>query len=248
MAGKCEIDPTRITTVLTSCGRFDLLEDTIASFLTHFAVPEILVAEDSQRSTEAAAFAEKFPQVKMRINESKLGQMRSIDEVYATLKTPYVLHLEDDWCFTRSLDVERVIAFLESRPDVSVVCIANRTFEPRYDKSAHKCRFQGVDYIVWDLDAHPKWFSYTFNPSIARLSLWNDVGPFARFATEENLSQSLKARGMRIAMITPSIADHIGEKRHVADPFQPPRPQTLGGRLKRSIAKRWAKVREGRAS
>ena len=246
MALRYEIDPTRVTTVLTSCGRFDLLEETVASFFRHVLVSKIIVADDSQRPKDAVAFAEKFPAVEMRINDPQLGQMGSIDKLYASIQTPYVLHLEDDWCFTRSLDLERVIGFMQSRPDVSVVCIAHRIFDLRYAKSAHKVQSEGIDYMLWDLNAHPKWFSYSFNPSIARLSLWRDVGPFAPFITEENLSQSVKAEGMRIAMIAPRIADHIGDDRHVTDPFQPPRPKTLVGRLKRSIVKRWAQIlREG---
>lgn len=242
MALRYEIDPTRVTTVLTSCGRFDLLEETVASFLRHFEVPKIIVADDSQRPKDAAAFAGRFPAVEMRVNDPQLGQMGSIDKLYATLQTPYVLHLEDDWCFTCSLDLERVIGFMQSRPDVSVVCIAHRIFDPRYATSAHKVQSEGIDYMLWDLNAHPKWFSYSFNPSIARLPLWRDVGPFARFITEENLSQALKTEGMRIAMVAPGIAEHIGDDRHVRDPFQPSRPKTLVGRLKRSIAKRWAKI------
>ena len=50
---------------------------------------------------------------------------------------------------------------------------------------------------------------------------------------------------MRIAMVTPGIADHIGDDRHAHDPFQPPRAKTLLARLKRSVAKRWAQLQAG---
>jgi hypothetical protein len=164
--------------------------------------------------------------------------MRSIDAHYANLSAPYVVHLEDDWGFTRSLDLDRVTDFLEARPDISVVCIAHRIYDPRFEKGARRESHGGIDYLVWDTDAHPKWFSYSFNPSVARLSLWREVGPFAKFVTEENLSQFLKERGMRIAMVVPGIADHIGDDRHAHDPFQPKRAKTFLERMKRSIAKR----------
>jgi hypothetical protein len=233
------VDPTKLTTVLTSCGRFDLLEETVASFLTCFEPGKIIVAEDSDSADGACAFAKAFPNVDMRLNVPRLGQLRSIDKLYATLATPYVVHLEDDWHFTRNLDLDSVIAFLEARPDISVVCIAHRIYDPRYAKSAHKTRHGGIDYLVWDLNAHPKWFSYSFNPSIARLAFWRLFGPFERFVTEEDLSLFCKNRGLRIAMVAPGIADHIGDGRHAPDPFQPPRPKTLVSRLRRSVAKRW---------
>jgi hypothetical protein len=242
------IDPAKLATVLTSCGRFDLLEETVASFLKHFKTGNVIVAEDSERRGDAAAFAAKFPAVEMRVNRPKLGQLRSIDALYATLATPYVLHLEDDWGFTRSLDLNRVVGFLEARPDVSVVCIAHRIYDPRYGKSAHKTRDDGIDYLVWDLDAHPKWFSYSFNPSVARLSFWRECASFARFVTEENLSLFCKSRGLRIAMVVPGIADHIGDDQHAHDPFQPPRAKTLVSRLRRSVAKRWATFSAGERS
>jgi hypothetical protein len=43
---------------------------------------------------------------------------------------------------------------------------------------------------------------------------------------------------MRIAMVVPGIADHIGDDRHAHDPFQPKRAKTFLERMKRSIAKR----------
>jgi hypothetical protein len=243
-----QIDPSKLTTVLTSCGRFDLLGQTVATFLDHFDTDTIIVAEDSGKAVEAGAFAGKYPAVDMRVNLPKLGQLRSIDDLYATLHTPYVLHLEDDWGFTASVDLDRVIGFLEARPDISVVCIAHRIYDARYARSAHAERHDGIDYLVWDLDAHPKWFSYSFNPSVARLSFWRECGSFSCFVTEENLSRFCKARGMRIAMIVPGIADHIGDDRHAHDPFQPPRAKTLVSRLKRSVAKRWATLAVGERS
>ncbi len=242
MDQKYTIDPAKFTTVLTSCGRFDLLGETVTSFHKHFGSDKIIVAEDAEQPDEAATFQEKFPSTDVRVNMPKLGQLRSIDKLYATLSTPYVVHLEDDWGFTRSLDLDNVVNFLEARPDISVVCIAHRIYDPRYEKGARKTQYKGIDYLVWDLDAHPKWFSYSFNPSVVRLAFWKEFGPFVRYVTEENLSDFCKKRGMRIAMVVPGIADHIGDDRHAPDPFQPPRAKTLFARLKRSLAKRWHKL------
>jgi len=245
---KYKVDPNKFTTVLTSCGRFDLLGETVASFQRYFDVKRILIAEDSENSAAAADFVRDFPIADVRVNLPKLGQMRSIDAHYASLSSPYVLHLEDDWGFTRSLDLDRVTGLLEARADISVVCIAHRVYDPRFQKGARREQHGGIDYLVWDVDAHPKWFSYSFNPSVARLSLWREVGPFAKFVTEENLSLFLKDRGMRIAMVVPGIADHIGDDRHAPDPFQPKRAKTFIARLKRSIAKRLPLLTGGRPS
>jgi hypothetical protein len=240
MAARYKIDPAQFSVVLTSCGRFDLLKETVESFATHFDATKIIVAEDAGRPAEASALAKRLSLVDMRVNAPRLGQMRSIDKLYATLDTPYAVHLEDDWLFTRTLDLDRVVRFLESRNDISVVCIANRIYRPRFAEFGRPEQHDGLDYLVWDLEAHPKWFSYSFNPSVVRLDLWRQHGPFARFMTEENLSEFCKARGMRIAMVSPGIADHIGDHRHAHDPFQP--PKTPLAKFKRSLAKRWAEM------
>ncbi len=186
------VDPGKFTTVLTSCGRFDLLGETVSSFLSFFDAIKIVIAEDSEDRVGSAAFAEAYPMVELQLNAPKLGQLRSIDRLYSAVTTPYVLHLEDDWRFARSLDLERVTDFMNSRPDIAVVCIAHRVYHPRFAKSAHEERHDGIPYLVWDLDAHAKWFSYSFNPSIARTEFWRQNGPFERFVTEENLSQFCK--------------------------------------------------------
>jgi hypothetical protein len=241
-AAKYPVDPSKFSTVLTSCGRFDLLEETVETFLEHFDANKIIIAEDADLPMRAAGFAARNPLSDVRVNTPKLGQMRSIDKLYASLDTPYVLHLEDDWGFTRGLDLEAVTDFLTVRPDISVVCIAHREYNARFAPFARRTEHAGIPYLVWDLDAHPKWFSYSFNPSIARRDFWCEVGPFERFVTEENLSLYCKARGMRIALVDPGIAEHIGDERHAPDPFQPARAKTLVSRLRRSVAKRWGSL------
>jgi hypothetical protein len=47
MASRYRIDPAKLTVVLTSCGRFDLLEETVASFLDHFDTDRIVIADDA---------------------------------------------------------------------------------------------------------------------------------------------------------------------------------------------------------
>ena len=244
MTPRYRIDPGKLTVVLTSCGRFDLLAETIASFLDHFDVDRIVVADDAGDADAAANFAAKVAKVDMRVNDPRRGQMRSIDGLYASVQTPYVVHLEDDWKFTGGVDLDKVVRFLEARPDVSVVCIGYR-FDKRFAASARETTQDGIDYWVWDLDAHPKWFSYSFNPSVGRLAFWREHGPYEHFKTEEGLSQFAKGRGLRIAMLIPSLADHIGDERHAEDPFQPKRAKTPLARLKRSIAKRWGRITGG---
>ena len=82
---KYKVDPKKFATFLTSCGRFDLLGETVASFQRYFDVDRILISEDSENTAAAAQFMRDFPVAEVRVNLPKLGQMRSIDAHYATL-------------------------------------------------------------------------------------------------------------------------------------------------------------------
>ncbi len=61
MAPSYPIDPARVTTVLTSCGRFDLLKETMASFLAHFEPGAIVIAEDSEQGAGGSRLRAGLP-------------------------------------------------------------------------------------------------------------------------------------------------------------------------------------------
>lgn len=236
------VDPQLFTVVATSCGRFDLLEKTIASFDRWFDADRIIVAEDSADHAGARAFAAKHPKVDLRINDPKLGQMRSIDRLYESVATPFIIHLEDDWEFTAPADIERIVAMLRARDDVTVALLAHREYAPALERGARMMSAAGLDYKYFEHDAHPMWFSYSFNPSIARHDLWLRNGPFARYETEEKLSLALKREGRRIALLWPPAGRHIGDDRHVPDPFQPLRPRGVLAKWANSARKRWRRL------
>lgn len=243
MSERFVIDGEKFTVVLTSCGRFDLLEDTVRSFLEYFDAEKVIVVEDSGDQAGAASFQTKFPVVEMRVNEPRKGQLASIDSVYAGVTTPYIVHLEDDWRFKASCDLEAITDTLDAHSDLSGIIIANREYAPKYEPFAKPKMSQGLQFKVFEQDAHPEWFSYSFNPSIARTALWKKFGPFAKYKTEAEISRTLKQLGMRIALLSPGIADHTGDERHVPDPYQPVRAKTFSAKFARSIRKRYRRLR-----
>ena len=238
MGQRFRIDPSKYSIVLTSCGRFDLLEDTIRSFAAQFDFDVLTVAEDSGDHAGAAAVAQKFPFVEMLVNDPKLGQMRSIDRLYERVKTPYVVHLEDDWRFERSCDLDKAARVLDANKDLTGIVIAYREPAPKFKPFIETRTIEGATYRFFAPDAHPQWFSYSFNPSVVATATWKSFGPFAKYKTEAELSVIAKNMGMRYAVITPAIGIHTGDERHVPDPFQPKRAKTFTARLMRSIRKR----------
>lgn len=235
-------DPALVTGALTSCGRPDLLEETLASLAWHMEPPTIVLTEDAADRRVAELCARRFPFVRVLMNEPKLGHMASVDRLYGEITTPYVMHLEDDWRFDAAVDAAVAIAFLESRPDVSVVVL--RAFDelpPERRALADVVEHQGARFAVMRQGAHPRWFGYSFNPMIGKLSFWREHGPFAKLVTETGVSQAAKMAGLTVAFMLPGAARHIGRGRHVTDPMQGMTERGAWSKL-RGRLRRWGRA------
>jgi hypothetical protein len=228
-----------VTVVLTSCGREDLLARTLGSFLAHHRPGRIVIVEDSADPALAARVVAHHPGVDMLPNAARLGQLPSIDRAYATVTTPLVLHLEDDWEFTGPIDIPGAVDLLERRAEVNAVCfrrLADLQFKERIRRrrfSHGSGRYARLDHI------HPDWHGHTFNPTLLRLATWQAIGPFAGLGNERAISRAVKDRGGFVAYQLPGVCGHIGDGRRVADPVRVrhARSRTLGN-LWRRLARR----------
>ena len=110
-----------VTVVLTSCGRFDLLETTIESFIrfNQHPIKHFIIIEDSGDDAVYGCVPELYRQYfTFLINKSKLGQIKSIDKAYSLVDTPYIFHCEDDWVFYRYGFIEDSKLLLEANKDI----------------------------------------------------------------------------------------------------------------------------------
>ena len=86
----------KVTLVLTTNGRPELLKRTLASFhkCNTYKITEELIRDDS-------------------VNH--IGQIASCEELYSQVKTPFVFHCEDDWEFHKSGFIEEAFNALEDK-------------------------------------------------------------------------------------------------------------------------------------
>ncbi len=243
-----EISEDDYTIVVTSCGRFDLLRETLASLFKHLERParRVLVIEDSGDESVRAALADLWPPVEVIVNNPQLGQMKSLDKVYALVDTPYVFHCEDDWEFFRDGFLAESFALLKARPDVSMVALRPRSELNPLVRDMPVEKLGDLEYFTLDPSLHPEYFSYSFNPGLRRLSDIRALGSLAAIGHEPDVSYAFKQRGMRMANLQHPAVRHIGDGRHVHDPTQPKKAKTPWAKLKRSIekrVKRWKRAR-----
>jgi len=146
-----------------------------------------------------------------------LGHHPAVDALYSEVTTPYIWHGEDDWLFHRDGFLDQARNLLEADPRISAVCF--RDLEDFPHTAADRARItrgeiDGVRFARLEA-LHPQWHGYTFNPHLARRSLWEEIGGFARFGKERHISRHLRARGMFVAFLEPGACSHIGEERGV---------------------------------
>src|SRR5690349_21298296 len=124
-----------VTFVLTSCGRFDLLEKSLTSFFAHnrAKIDRYIVIEDSG-DERVRKLTSRFPEIEVMVNAPRLGQLASIDRAYAGVGTGYVFHTEDDWTFYRSGFIEESLILLERFPQVSMVGVRRTGGDKGHDR------------------------------------------------------------------------------------------------------------------
>ena len=211
-----------ITFVITSAGRFDLLETTLDTFLQYNSAPiaRYILVED--RGGEAVLSVLKKYQVQFEvfINNPPLGQIASIDLAYKTISTPYIFHCEDDWRFFRSGFIEESMALLQAFPCISTVISRRHGQTPMSDLiyQGELQHYQGIAYRCAPRLVHPHWLGYSFNPGLRRLWDYQEMGSFGRWGVEIDVSIFFKRRGMTMATLEEPACETTGRKRHVTDP------------------------------
>lgn len=238
-------DVPAYTVALTSCGRFDLLERTLASLLPRLDPPPtaVLVAEDGGDPAVEAVLARVAPDARAILNVPRLGQMRSIDRLYGEIETPLVFHCEDDWEFTRDGFIRESWALLAHCPEVSMVSLRPRHELNPLVRDAPTETLGDLRFFRADPAAHAEYFGHSFNPGLRRMQDARRFLPFAALGGEEDVSWAYKKAGFTMAYLETPAVRHIGWERHVDDPTTRPKARSLAARLARSTRKRMKRLR-----
>ena len=217
----------KVTAVLTSCGRQDLLERTLDSFFefNSFPLERIIVVEDGHAGANAALMR-KFkhhPMVWLGTNW-RVGQIDAIDCAYALVDTEFIFHLEDDWEFYSPGFIEKSIPILDARPECFEVLI--RAID---DINGHPLlpdveSVAGVAYRRLTLDYLGSWHGFSFNPGLRRTADYRRIGSYGehvghdRFRpTNAEADLSLLYRNLGFYCVILSDNEGRGYVRHLGD-------------------------------
>lgn len=214
---KMTLKKYNVTVVLTSCGRFDLLEQTVDSFFRHNTYPlyEFILIEDSGK--ELPYFLRNY-NINVIKNKENLGQVRSIDLAYSKVMSEYIFHCEDDWFFYRDGFIEESIKILDFDKKIINVWIRDKS-----DTNGHPYQNAGFFYIMSN-NYKNKWHGFTWNPGLRRLSDYKLIGKYSDhtnfnrhypFLSEIKIGKIYNGLGYYAAMTKNGYVKHIGENRTI---------------------------------
>ncbi len=200
--------------------RPELLRKTLLSMGSLTSDYRFLAVNDFGDTATNDVFRKLCPHGELLKTSSHQGHHAVVDLMYEQVKTPFVLHCEDDWKFESVDFLPAAISLVQQEDVVSTVCLRALTdFRLDVDQAAKVLnRFASNGQRYYDLTGiHPQWHGYTFNPHLAPLSIWQGIGGFSKFKKERHVSRHLRSQGLRVAYLEPGYCEHIGDENSVAN-------------------------------
>lgn len=215
------IEPTnKVTFVLTSCKRFDLLEPTLRSFFKYntYPIEEYIIIEDSPNVDKLNSVLQKFNDIKFTVlyNNPQIGQLPSIDRAYDLVKTDYIFHCEDDWLFYRPGFIEKSFSILHDNEKVINVWLREQNDTNRHPlEPTIYCTKDGVEYKYLVTGFREVCHGFTFNPGLRRTKDYDLIKPYSKWADEGDLSNEYHKHEFRGAILLSGYVKHLGNHRKI---------------------------------
>tara|TARA_B100001059_G_C17736653_1_gene529229 strand:+ start:96 stop:866 length:771 start_codon:yes stop_codon:yes gene_type:complete len=201
-----------VTVVITSCGRPKHLEEMLISFqmFNTYDISKVILVEDAG-CYESKKIAESIiPKDMLHIifHEKNKGQMTSIDEAYAEVKTEYIFHIEEDWLFIDYSFIETSLEIINLDSSIGYVCL-----RPLQDYSMFKFEDSECKNFKLFKKRNLIWNGIFLNPGIYRTANYIAIGKYENLKKERNLIQAYNHLGLRGALSnnTNGFVIHNGE-------------------------------------
>ena len=198
----------KVTVVLTSCGRLDLLTKTIESFnkFNTYPITKFIFIDDSgdikfkKKANKILTSLLKKYDYSLIFNENRQGQIKSVDYAYSMVETPYIFHLEDDWEFYESYFIEHSFKLMDE--DSKLITVWIRELNDTMDHPVGK-EYKFATYLeenqplfvlkFFYLEDFKGWSGFSFNPGLRRYKDYKAISPFTKHISDKltNIPESL---------------------------------------------------------
>jgi hypothetical protein len=221
---------SEVTLVITSCGRVDLLEETVKSFFKYNTYPlkRTLIIEDGD--------IEDFSNIERHIvgdyeiikNETNLGQFQSIDKVYSMVDTEFLFHCEDDWEFLNEGFIEASLDIFNSWDNKEYKLFGPWVCQTKIVKTNGRRVYPevyetkgGIKYQI--INSGIAMGGYTLNPGLRRTSDCMLEHPYNEIKNDTVDREAIlarryiKKRNFRaVHIVDTNYCVHLGYGRHIS--------------------------------
>lgn len=201
-------DTPLVTLTITTCKRFDLFEKTMNSFLNCADIDMIdywFLVDDNSSEEDRLKMKKLYPffNFYFKTYEEK-GHIKSMNiirnQVLTEFKTPYVLHLEDDWkFFCKRNYISDAINVLKDNETIGQ-CLFNKNYietesDIKVKGGEFKQTYNFIRYYIHEWANTPEkitewinkygyeassnyWPHFSLRPSVLRTKIFEDIGEF----------------------------------------------------------------------
>jgi glycosyltransferase involved in cell wall biosynthesis len=209
----------KISLLINSCGRLDLLDKTISSFykFNTYPIDEVVLVDDSGNSAIHDMLIKKYPDFNFILKRHR-GLIPCIDDGFQNCRNEWVFKLEDDWLFFKHGFIEKSMVLLEHHPIIQLVWLRERFDTNTHPVEKELFETDGVSYSFMRTNIDG-WHGFTFNPSLWRMSDYKKLAPFIDIAGPEHLHMATKEMnigqwyynlGYRAVILSEGYCSHIG--------------------------------------
>jgi hypothetical protein len=213
----------KMSFVLTSCGRLELLNRTLDSFFKYntYKFQKLYLTEDSVNKKVYKEIKRKWSdKIELMFNKKKRGQIKSIVDVYNLIKTPYVFHCEDDWIYTRKDFIEESLKILEYDEKIIQVWLESRESASRLDVFNYGPlkKYKGIGFRKVFCKPGWEWGYFSFRPGVKRMKDYHTIGGYEKYKNELDIGVSYKKLGYYTVIIEKPAVEDIGLDQTIFDP------------------------------
>lgn len=201
----------KVTVILTSCDRFDLLERTLDSFfsLNQYPIKAFHVHNDSVNPIPFCLI-NKYHQITWH-SGVKRGLSGAIDYLITLVDTEYFFTMEDDWMFENNPNfIAESIAIL-NHTNCNQVWIRKESDTP-HQMGTDVLDFNGIKYKI--IPVWNGWCGFSFNPTVRRKSDWKNMFPNGIANTDEKVLNDMVIGSYKACILANHTVRHIGYSRH----------------------------------
>jgi hypothetical protein len=178
-----------------------------------YPIDQFLIIDDSGDSAISECVIRKYGNIAdIIVNDTNIGQRKSLDEIIKRCKNEYIFHLEEDWLFDSNSDyVFNSLQILKKRLDIHQVHIRHQWDDP-HPPSGEMSNVDGIYFNFLDPNFRDEWNGFSFNPGLRRKSDILQMFPngIQEFKDEKEASLHTRNFGYKAVRLIDTACKHIG--------------------------------------